>query len=128
MLCRTWKLISINGENVAGTEDEITVLFSQAGTYLVSYPEGSTGLAQWKWKDSSETAFLYSWEDVPIWDEEDYVDIVELTNSVLKILETWGPDDEDLYILEPLINVKATNVSPGYNIGNGIIKNGLLKK
>jgi cell division protein FtsN len=59
----TWKLQQINGEEVSGTEDELTVLYSKAGTYLVSYPDGEVELAQWKWKDDAENEFLYSFHD-----------------------------------------------------------------
>jgi hypothetical protein len=63
LLCRTWKIQRLDGKNVAGTEDELVVLYSKAGTYLISYPDGEMELAQWRWKDWAEDEFLYSWHN-----------------------------------------------------------------
>tara|TARA_B110001450_G_C17545582_1_gene450397 strand:- start:130 stop:927 length:798 start_codon:yes stop_codon:yes gene_type:complete len=128
LLCRTWELISINGEDVAGTEDELTVLFSAAGTYFVSYSDGESGLAQWKWKDELETEFLYSWEEEPNWEEEDFVEITELTNSTLKILEKFEDDEDELYVLAPIVNTKSAKINSSVDITEKISKTGLLKK
>lgn len=127
LLCRTWELISINGENVAGTENEGTVLFSKAGTYLVTSSNGQSGLAQWKWKDATETKFLYSWEETPVWAEENFVEIIELTNSTLKILEISDSDDE-LYVLKPVVNSKSSTIKSSIALNKRISKKGLLKK
>jgi hypothetical protein len=63
MFCGTWKLQQIDGEEVRGTEEELTVLYSKAGTYLISYPDGKVELAQWKWKDAAGNEFLYSFHN-----------------------------------------------------------------
>lgn len=122
LLCRTWKLISIDEEDFAGAEDEIIVLFSKAGTYLVTL----TGLAQWKWKDEAETQILYSWDEVPVWEEEVYVEIIELTNSTLKILEEFD-DESDIYVLEPINNTKSAKINSSVEITQKTGKKGLIK-
>lgn len=98
LLCRTWQLVSFNGESVSGSEMDLTVLFSQAGTYFVSYPDGSNvdagGLAQWRWNNSEETQLQYTWE-LDVWYEGSVVDI-EVTFDSLSIFE-----DGDLWILKP---------------------------
>jgi hypothetical protein len=127
LLCRTWEMVTVNGEDVVGTDMELTVLFSSAGTYFVSYaiPEDGNdgGLAQWKWKDETETKLLYSWDEIPVWDEEDYVEIPELTSNKLKIIE-----DEDTYVLQPVSNTKSAIIKTSKNLSNRIMKSGFFKK
>ena len=127
LLCRTWELISINGKNVVGTEDGGTVLFSKAGTYLVTWSDRESGLAQWKWKGEAETQFFYSWEEVPVWEEEAYVEIIELTNSTLKILEENDVESE-LYVLEPVVNTKSASINSSREINQKTRGKGLFKK
>lgn len=38
-----------------------TCLFSQAGTYMVTYGDGSLAIATWAWKNSSQDVLQYSW-------------------------------------------------------------------
>jgi hypothetical protein len=64
-----------------------TLLYSKAGTYLVLYKDGSSGLSEWKWVDNEEKAFHYSWHN---WQEnwQDYnIVIEELSLSHLKLSE-----------------------------------------
>jgi len=102
-LCKTWKMVTINGDSVVGTDNELTVLFSEAGTYFVSFAnpidDNAGGLAEWKWNNETETHFLYSWEEVPVWDDAGTVEVPELTSNKLKIIEI-----DDIYILEPISN------------------------
>jgi len=99
LMCRTWELITMDGNPVEGTEYEATVLFSEAGTYFVTWYNGDVGLSHWKWKDASETEFLYSWAEVPVWETAPSVEIPELTNYTLKmIVKSSGR----VYILQPL--------------------------
>lgn len=127
LLCRTWELISINGEDVEGTENETIALFSKAGTYLVTWPDGENDIAQWKWKDEAETQFLYSWEEDPVWEEEDYVEIIELSNSTLKILEKFEDYEDELYVLAPVVNTKSVKINSRVDIAGRISKTGWLK-
>jgi hypothetical protein len=79
MLCRTWVLerMTEDGESIPAG-GSMTVLFSRAGTYLVSYVyEGSTGLSSWKWANSQETQFYYSWEK---WMDDWNNNLVTITN------------------------------------------------
>lgn len=117
LLCRTWNMVSINGENVAGTEDELTVLFSQAGTYFVTYlnstDEEDGGLAEWKWKDENQETLCYSWDGELTCDGDNEVQIEVATNS-LKITEEFDGEFE-IYILEPLIVAKSAKKSKKYS-------------
>ncbi|MCU4177805.1 hypothetical protein [Carboxylicivirga sp. N1Y90] len=126
LLCRTWEMVTENGEPVAGTDMELTVLFSKAGTYFVSFAnpedESDGGLAQWKWNDEEETQLLYSWEEVPNWEEEDYVEIPELTASTLKMVE-----DEDTWVLQPVSNTKSAVIKSSKKSSLGL-KSGFFKK
>jgi hypothetical protein len=127
LLCRTWEMVTIDGEDVAGTDMELTVLFSAAGTYFVSYAiaeDGSAGgLAQWKWKNEIETQLLYSWAEVPVWDEASYVEILELTSNKLKIIEY-----EETYVLQPVSNNKSANINVSKSLPNMTMKTGFFKE
>ena len=127
LLCRTWEMVTVNGEDVAGTDKELTVLFSAAGTYFVSFAnpedENDGGLAQWKWKDEAETKLLYSWDEVPVWDETDIVEIAELNLNTLKIIEA-----EYTYVLQPVSNTKSAIIKTSKSLLNNKIKSGLFNK
>jgi hypothetical protein len=105
LLCKTWQMITVNGENAKGTEMDLTVLFSNAGTYFVSYAkpdfESDGRVAQWTWKDSKETSFCYSWDGAPTCDESNEV-TVEITSNQLTIVE-----NEETYVLKPAAATKS---------------------
>lgn len=134
LLCRTWKMASVNGEDVVGTEKELLVLFSKAGTYFVDFSspqdENERGIANWKWSDATETKFLYSWKNPPVWDEDKLVEIIELTNNSLKVLEKFDEGEDDLYSLVPVINTKSATIKSNAMISSSEnqIKVGFLKK
>lgn len=127
LLCQTWQMVTINGDSVAGTEMELTVLFSAAGTYFVSYANpinGSYGgLAQWRWKDANETKLLYSWHETPIWEEESYVEIPEVSANKLIINEQG-----DIYILQSASNTKSVTSKASGSLPIGMLKSGFLKR
>jgi len=127
LLCRTWEMVTVNGESVLGTDMELTVLFSKAGTYFVSFAnpedENDGRLAQWKWKDEAETQLLYSWDEVPVWEDENYVEIPELTSSKLEIIE-----DEETYVLKPISTTKSAIVKSSKDLSNRHIKFGFFNK
>lgn len=107
MLCKTWDLVTMNGEPVDGTDMELTVLFSRAGTYFVNYANDGydeARVAQWKWKNTEETELYYSWEEVPNWETAAYVIISELTSTYLEIVE-----DDLTYGLQPA-STKSSSV------------------
>jgi hypothetical protein len=96
MFCRTWVVekMTINGElddDIIGT----VVLFSKAGTYLVLYDgeEGEAGLAEWKWANTAETKFYYSWDNWEYDWEDNVVTINQLSNNILIIQENFGEGD-----------------------------------
>lgn len=118
LLCRTWVIDkfsldiqkipaseiqhykSVYGDNwQAKAEKEYTdegrgtiVLLSRSGTYLVLDPNTGenedAGLAEWKWINSEENSFYFSWDN---WsdDWEEYpVKIEELNNTTLRVEES----------------------------------------
>ncbi len=128
LLCRTWEIVTENGEPVAGTDMELTILFSKAGTYFVSFvnPENENygGLANWKWRNVEETQLRYSWDEVPNWDEENnYVEIPVLTSTVLKIIL-----EEDVWILQPVSNKKSAMIISSKKSSNRLMKSGFFNK
>jgi hypothetical protein len=102
LLCRTWKLITLNGDTVAGTEMELLMVFYQSGTYVVTYIEDEElgGLAEWKWRDANEDVMCYSWDGPP--DCSALATINELTTDILDV-----SDDSFRYILVPENNAKS---------------------
>ncbi len=124
LLCRTWEMVTFNGEPVAGTDREGTVLFSKAGTYFVSKAnDGSGGIAQWKWNDDAETQLLYSWEVVPVFNNDRYVDIPELSSTKLIIIEY-----KQTYILQPVSTSKSVMKNSLKNSSNRQMKSGFFNK
>lgn len=127
LLCRTWEMVTVNGEDVAGTEYEITVLFSKAGTYFVSYAnpvdENAGGLAQWRWKDENEEKLCYSWEGEPICNGENEVNIPELTADQLTVIE-----NEYTYVLQPGSNSKSPVLKTSDGLLNTRLKNGFFRE
>ena len=124
LLCKTWDLVTLNDTSVAGTDMELKILFSKAGTYYISYVNRNDGeLAQWKWKNEAETELLYSWDDEPNWEEVDFVEIPELTSNTLKIIE-----DETEYVLQPASNKKSARGQESKFLLENIEKRSILKK
>ena len=108
LLCRTWKLVTLNGDSVAGTQNELVMVFYSSGTYVVTYVDSDElegGLAQWKWKDSAEDVMCYSWDGEPDCIDEIAV-INQLTNSVLDI-----SDPSYNYVLVPIVNEKSGQIT-----------------
>jgi hypothetical protein len=128
LFCRTWKLLSINDKTVAGTSDEATVLFSEAGTYYIDFAnpdeENEDGLANWCWKDSNETIMCYSWSgEAPTCDGEDQVQITELTENSLTMKEY-----DETYKLEPASNKKSAPAQPNNQLSQSLLQQGIFKK
>ncbi len=94
LLCRTWKVVSYEEDGVVYYEsnEEFAmpefVYFSKAGTYLLTFSNGSTGLSNWKWKSESAGTFYYSHEHPPVWNDSS-VTIETLDENSLAISE-WG--------------------------------------
>jgi hypothetical protein len=84
LFCKTWKLQRLDGKRVTGTEDELTILFSKAGTFLILYPDGKSELAQWKWKNAAENEFLYSYNN---WKQYGSARINQSTGTALKFAD-----------------------------------------
>jgi hypothetical protein len=127
ILCRTWKIVTIDGENVEGTEDAGTVLFSAAGTYLVTWYDGENGLAQWKWKDSNETIMCYSWDGEPTCNGENEVKILELTQNSVTVSEEF--DDETIvYVLVPVSGKKSAQLKAVNSGTQKPIRKGLFSR
>jgi len=106
LLCKTWELLTENGESVKGSEYELTILFSAAGTYFVDSKYGG-GLAEWKWKDSNENNILYSWDN---WEYFGEVSIIELVNNKLVLFEDYEEEGTGTFVLQPLDNSKPSTL------------------
>lgn len=80
-LCRTWRIEKIRDvyyDKETGKTDDMTVtpenpgeegydmpievVWSKSGTYLVSYLDGSIGVAEWKWKNRGAGQLYYAWD------------------------------------------------------------------
>ncbi len=126
LLCRSWKMNKVNGEDVVGTEYELTVIFSVAGTYFVELAnpsdENEGGLAEWTWKNTEETELCYSWNGTPDCSTGSFVSITELTENSLTIVE-----DSEVYELV-LSNNSAKNTINNSKNENLVIKKGFFSK
>ena len=100
-----------------------TVLFSKAGTYFVSKVNGGGGIKQWKWNDDAETQLLYSWGVVPVFTDDHYVDIPELSSTKLIIIEY-----KQTYILQPVSTSKSVMKNSLKNSSNRQMKSGFFNK
>ena len=123
LLCKTWELITLNGESVVGTEYDLSVMFSAAGTYLVNYSDGNNGLAEWIWKDSEEEYFCYSWTGDPNCDGNNEVEVSELTNTDLTIIE-----GEYIFVFQLAASSKSPDLKSIKLLSTKNIKHGFLKK
>lgn len=127
LLCQTWTVISINGESVTGTGDAVTVLFSKAGTYLVTYSKGDIGIAKWTWKDSSEAIMCYSWDGEPTCNGDNEVQILELTQNSIKVSEAFGGETL-VYVLIPANGTKSARLKSIRTEANKGIHKGIFNQ
>lgn len=104
LICRTWKIQTVDGYPAAQAKKDLTVLFSAAGTYFVTYAvkisESDGRSAQWKWKDNAEAKLLYSWDPNAEWDDAHSIEIPKLTSDSLVII-----DNQNTVVLEPVLAV-----------------------
>lgn len=109
LLCRTWKSVTLNGKDVAGTENDGTVIFSNAGTYLTDNSEG-LAMARWKWKNEGEGLLNYAWlwTGTPVWNDNE-VRVLELTATHLKIIEKFDYMEDELWVFKAMINPKSSS-------------------
>jgi hypothetical protein len=87
LLCRYWKIAKVSNSTYNDMIG-IGVLFSKAGTYLVTYKDGSSALAEWKWKNTEQTILQYSWDQWNQLGTSGEVQIQDLAASSLKIVES----------------------------------------
>lgn len=125
LLCRTWELYTVDGEEVAGTFYESTVLFSAAGTYFVDFADPEMdeygGLAQWTWSNNLQKSFCYDWETTPVCNGDNSVEIVSLTETELKVSA-----ENSVQIFKPATSTKSHTLT-SCNTTN-ILKKGFLKR
>lgn len=110
LLCRTWEIVDekipgLEGDYLAETDPDLTVLFSRAGTYLVHNEDfeetGGVGLAQWKWIDSSETGIFYTWT-WDVWEDDCRVEIYELTKDRVVFIEKFSSGPDEISVMKPV--------------------------
>lgn len=117
LLCRTWLLThELSGDSAYDNEgfgdpDKITILFSDAGTYLTQYIKQGVvtdaQLAHWKWHPTIPDAIVDLADDDT--SDDNYLIITELTNSSFKFSYTWEDVDNntsvtDRYVLIPYLH------------------------
>lgn len=131
LLCRSWKMVSVDGQSVVGTEEELTVLFSEAGTYFVEFANpvdgDEGGLSNWQWKDASENTFCYSWEGTPTCMGDNEVEVVELSSTRLQLMESYD-GMSTVYELVPAEGSSAGRIKAATNQNTIKIKPGFLSK
>jgi len=76
LFCRTWKIIKVTDSESVGD----TLLFSNAGTYLVTKNGGYSFVSRWRWYDEKRTEFEYSHDD---WQHYGRAKILELKQDSL---------------------------------------------
>lgn len=100
LLCRTWKFVDLetNDPYGDGPDDGFEhVYFSKAGTYLVTYLDGTKQLANWKWKSEASGELYYSWDFPADWAEDGLVTVETLTEDSLVITEDYVEDGAGVY-------------------------------
>ena len=114
-LCRTWRVDKVRYVYSDGdhTLEDFTVsaddykeygdyfdgfptevLFSQSGTYMVYYTDGTLGISSWKWKSEADLTFYYAWDNQ--WYEEDFASVSFSGNTatIYEVYEDYGETEE----------------------------------
>lgn len=126
LLCRTWLLSDVedgqeiydepyeiydnDGNLVESMDvDKLTITMSSAGTYAIRVYSNEKivgmDMANWKWHSTNSNQFVYWWFDWEPDEDEDFVEIRELTQNVFRTLEYWyydGQREEIKYTFTPL--------------------------
>jgi len=76
LFCRTWKVIKDTNNEFIGN----TILFSNAGTYLVTKNDGYSFVSRWRWYGENRGEFEYSHDD---WQHYGRAKILELKQNSL---------------------------------------------
>lgn len=122
LLCKTWMVKKYFVNSIETNAPNLTILFSKAGTYFVDWkddPENG-GLAKWRWVNNQERKIQYLWDEV--WEDNDVVEINELTENSLKITEI-EENGVHLYELAPIDNTKASIVEYSFTSSAKSYKN-----
>ncbi|MDR2662480.1 MAG: SPOR domain-containing protein [Treponema sp.] len=100
LLCRSWRSLTLNGENIRGTGPDNIITFSADGTYSIAYLDNhrfDEGL--WKWKDDESMDILYTWDN---WKSSAVDKILKLTETTLQ--DQWGLEnleEPQIWVSEP---------------------------
>ncbi|MDR1306830.1 MAG: SPOR domain-containing protein [Treponema sp.] len=100
LLCRSWRSLTLDGENVRGTGPDNIITFFADGTYSIDYLDNhrsDEGL--WEWKDAESADILYTWDN---WKSSAVDKILELTETRLK--DQWGVEnleEPQIWVSEP---------------------------
>jgi len=100
LFCRFWTIVKVNNQ-IYDHYIGISVICSKAGTFLTLHPDGTSSLGEWKWANSEETMFYYSWDN---WDDNYQNNVVytlELTSSKMITKEHPGSDNEAIFEYTP---------------------------
>jgi len=81
LFCRTWKIVNSTKTSHIGD----LMLFSNAGTYLVTKADGSSSfISRWRWYDDKKEEFEYSHNN---WQNYGRARIIELRENYLKYFD-----------------------------------------
>jgi hypothetical protein len=106
LFCRTWKIMNCTKSEDIGK----IILFSNAGTYLVTEINSKSWLSQWRWYGEKKEEFEYSHDN---WQHYGRAKIIDLEKNYLKYFDTGyyrnisGYSSANLnyyYELEPITN------------------------
>lgn len=104
LFCRSWKIVKATESMYIG----YTILFSNAGTYLVTRNDSGSFISSWRWYDERREEFEYSHDN---WKHYGRAQIKELKQDSLKFndpgyytsIEGYSSGDkDDLHELEPV--------------------------
>ncbi|MDR2493868.1 MAG: hypothetical protein LBD24_01470 [Spirochaetaceae bacterium] len=86
-LCRTWKLSKREGTEERDGLSADSIIFSAAGSYIVTYPAKEQGLAQWEWVDDKTLIYTWEWDN---WDNPGILEVEGLSAALLRVKDEDG--------------------------------------
>ena len=102
-LCRTWKMVRMNERGYDSYDGEYNetytpqdnpdaaaeMMLSKAGTFLITYGDGSIEAGIWKWENQQERQIRYSWDNVWYNGEDEGVVTLTFTAAGLTTYEYY---------------------------------------
>lgn len=121
-LCRTWKFDKVHlvyweegkkvfdktlsmAEYIDEEEDDKipeNVIFTKAGTYLVTYSDGELAVSTWRWENEKKGILRYSWDYDHLYDEDasGSVEVRFDGNKLVVVEEDYDEEVDERYKIE----------------------------